>query len=166
VVDGLRGALGIEGDPATVEAKVKEAVTTRDNAIRTLLLETAVEREALKAGAKPDRLAYAARLVDLSGVEVDLDKRMLKNPKALAAKVGALKASIPELFGETPQPAPTPSRLPSRRTLASPPPAGADRCSSSGRRRRNPKPDRGSPGCGPHIAKEIGQYATSLGKRL
>jgi hypothetical protein len=121
--DGLRGVFGIEGDPAAVEGKVKEAVASKDAAIKSLLLETAVERKALELGVKPERLAKIARLIDTSDVEIDLDKRALKNPDALGAKLTALKTEIPELFGVTPAADPKPPAA--SQDPGSPPPTGA-----------------------------------------
>lgn len=104
VLDNLRTALGIEGDPATIEVKVKEAVAQKDATIKQILLEREVERAAVKAGLRKPELA--GRLLDLADIDVDPQARTVKGN--LDAKFEELKKSVPELFGAMPQPAPAP----------------------------------------------------------
>lgn len=98
VIDNLRTALGIEGDPATIEVKVKDAVAQKDATIKQLILEHGVERAAAKAGLRKPELA--GRLLDLADLEIDLASKSVKGD--LDAKFEALKKDLPELFGATP----------------------------------------------------------------
>ncbi len=121
VIDNLRTALGIDGDAAAVEAKVKDAVVARDATIKKLVLGREIERAAVKAGLKPHLLERAASLVSADDVEVDVATQKITKGD-LNAKFTDLAKTIPELFGATPSSPPAPKPPAGTQDPGTPPP--------------------------------------------
>lgn len=121
--DGLRQALGVEGDPSAVEAKVREVTAQSQSKLRTILLRSEVTAAAVKAGLRDP--ADAARMLDLSDIQVDLDKETVDS-KTLGERLTQLKTSKPYLFADAPASGTTPPKPAAGTQDPGAPPAGAN----------------------------------------
>jgi len=119
--EGLRTALGVEGDPSAIEAKVKEVTAQSQTKMRSLLLKSEVQAAAVKAGIRDP--GDALRMLDLSGVQVDLDKESV-DAKALTEQLADLKQKKPYLFADAPAPAGGTPKPPAGTQDPGAPPAG------------------------------------------
>jgi hypothetical protein len=95
--DGMRQTLGVEGDAAAVEAKVKEVSEQGKSKLRSILLRSEVTAAAAKAGMRDP--SDAARMLDLADLQVDVDKETV-DQKTLGERLQGLKTSKPYLFGD------------------------------------------------------------------
>lgn len=130
-LDAYKAQKAAEKTPEQVAQEAQQTADIRVSAAKQAVLRLSAQAAASALGIKPERVAYALKLADLSGVKVEDD--MAVDQQAVTDALKKVLDDLPELAGTV---VPTPAANPP----ALVPPAGKDNPWS--RRRLQPGPNR------------------------
>jgi len=126
VVEKIKGVFGGEKveDPLAKVKELESRTSDYERKFKGALQRNALAESLVRAKVRPDLLDHALRLVDLDGVEFDLDAGRVKNADAVESAVLAFKEKFGGVYFQTDAPAPAAPGKPGIPASAMPPSPG------------------------------------------